>query len=79
MKKWVLIGILVIFLAVVAWNSFYVVEENEYGCVFRFSEIVDTASDPGQKERSYQNPFWVDSIRQRTKNNRAQRHTHIHD
>jgi membrane protease subunit HflC len=58
MKKWVLIGILVIFLAVVAWNSFYVVEENEYGCVFRFSEIVDTASDPGLH---FKIPF-VDSV-----------------
>ena len=58
MKKWVLIGILVVFLAVVAWNSFYVVEENEYGCVFRFSEIVDTAATPGLH---FKIPF-VDSV-----------------
>ena len=47
MKKSVIIGVIVVVLAIVAFSSMYVVEENEYACTFRFSEIVNTADAPG--------------------------------
>ena len=47
MKKYIVIGIIVVLLVIVAANSFYTVRENEYACVFRFSEIVDTTDAPG--------------------------------
>ena len=47
MKKGIIIGVIVLLLAIVAFSSMYVVEENEFACTFRFSEIVDTTSTPG--------------------------------
>ena len=47
MKKGIIIGIIALALVIVAFNSMYVVQENQYACVFRFSEIVDTTSTPG--------------------------------
>ena len=47
MKKGIIIGIVLLLLVVVAANSFYTVREDQYACVFRFSEIVDTTSDAG--------------------------------
>ena len=42
MTKWIITGILVLLLVVVVADSMYTVEENQYACVFRFSEIVET-------------------------------------
>ena len=47
MKKSVMIGIIVLLAVVLLANAFYTVEENEYACTFRFSEIVDTKSEAG--------------------------------
>ena len=47
MKKWIIAGILLLVLIIVAANSVYTVEENQYACTFRFSEIVNTESTPG--------------------------------
>ena len=47
MKKTSIVTILVVFLVLIAVNSFYTVRENEYACTFRFSEIVDTQSNAG--------------------------------
>ena len=47
MKKGIIIGIVLLVLVLVAANSFYIVEENQYACTFRFSEIVNTADAPG--------------------------------
>lgn len=47
MKKTILILALVIVLIFLAANSVYVVQENEYGVTFRFSEIVGTKNSAG--------------------------------
>ncbi len=47
MKKGIIIAVIVLLLVIVAANSFYTVQENQYACVFRFSEIVDTQSNAG--------------------------------
>ena len=47
MKKSIIIGIIVLVLIIVAANSVYTVAEDEYACVFRFSEIVSTSSQAG--------------------------------
>ena len=47
MKKGVIIGIIALLLILVAASSMYTVEENQSACVFRFSEIVDTATTSG--------------------------------
>jgi len=47
MKKGIIIGIIVFLLVIVASSSFYVVEENQYACVFRFSQIVNTEESAG--------------------------------
>ena len=47
MKKGIIIGIIAFVLVIVAANSVYTVAENEYACVFRFSEIVDTTAQAG--------------------------------
>jgi len=47
MKKTVLIALLVLALIVIGSNATYVVEENQYACTFRFSEIVNTADEAG--------------------------------
>ena len=47
MKKGIIFGIIVLLLAVVALNSFYTVREDQYACVFRFSEIVSTTGEAG--------------------------------
>ena len=58
MKKWIIIGVIALFLIIVGFNSMYVVQENQYGCVFRFSEIVDTTANPGLH---FKIPF-IDSV-----------------
>ena len=47
MKKGIIIGVIALFLVIVAFSSIYVVEENEFACTFRFSEIIKTESAPG--------------------------------
>ena len=47
MKKGVIIGIIAVLLILVAASSMYTVEENQSACVFRFSEIEDTATTSG--------------------------------
>ena len=47
MKKAILWIILVLVLVIVISGSFFTVAEDEYACVFRFSEIVDTADTAG--------------------------------
>ena len=47
MKKYTLIAVIVLLLVIISSNSFYTVEENQYACTFRFSEIVDTKGEAG--------------------------------
>ena len=59
MKKFVIIGIVLLVLVIVASGSFYTVEENQYACTFRFSEIVNTVDQPGLH---FKVPF-IDSVK----------------
>ena len=63
MKKGIIIGIIAVLLVIVAASSMYVVKENQYACVFRFSEIVNTESTPGLH---FKVPF-IDSVEYFTK------------
>ncbi len=47
MKKWIIIAVIAIIAVIVLSNSIYTVEENQYACTFRFSEIVGTKSQAG--------------------------------
>ena len=47
MKKGIIIAVIVLVLAIVLSGSFFTVAEDEYACVFRFSEIVNTADTAG--------------------------------
>ena len=47
MKKKILIAAIALLLVIVLSNSFYTVKENEYACIFRFSEIVETTDQAG--------------------------------
>ena len=47
MKKGIVTAIVVLALVIVLANSIYVVQENQFACVFRFSEIVGTKSEAG--------------------------------
>ena len=47
MKKGIIIGIIALLLIIVAASSMYIVEENQYACTFRFSEIVNTEDSAG--------------------------------
>ena len=42
MKKTATVIVILALLLIVAAGSFYTVEENQYACVFRFSEIINT-------------------------------------
>ena len=55
----VLVTILAIVLLIIGLSSFYVVPENEYACVVRFSKIISTIEEPGIY---FKTPF-VDSVR----------------
>jgi len=46
-KRYIVIAAIVLLLILAAANSIYVVEENQYACVFRFQEIVQTQNAPG--------------------------------
>ena len=62
-KSYIVILIIVFALILVAANSFYVVEENQYACVFRFQEIVKTKAAPGLNVKI---PF-IDEVKYYTK------------
>ena len=47
MKKGIIIGVIALLLIIVVASSIYVVEENQYACTFRFSEIVNTEDSAG--------------------------------
>ena len=59
MKKTILIIAIAILLLIVVSGSFFTVAEDEYACVFRFSEIVNTADTAGAHLKV---PF-VDSVK----------------
>ena len=47
MKKTATVIVILALLLIVAAGSFYTVEENQYACVFRFSEIINTENTSG--------------------------------
>ncbi len=47
MKKGIIIGIIALLVVILAASSMYTVEENQYACTFRFSEIVNTTDEAG--------------------------------
>ena len=59
MKKGIIVGIIALLLVIVGFSSVYIVEENQYACTFRFSEIVNTETTPGLH---FKIPF-IDSVR----------------
>ena len=59
MKKTVLIVAIILLVAIVVGSGYYTVEENQYACTFRFSEIVNTVDTPGLH---FKIPF-VDSVK----------------
>ena len=59
MKKGIIIGIVIALVLIVGMNSLFVVEEDEYACTVRFSQIIDTTKDAGLH---FKVPF-LDSIR----------------
>ena len=63
MKKKILFALILILLVIVAASSFYTVKENQYACIFRFAEIVDTTDQAGIH---FKVPF-VDSVEYFTK------------
>ena len=63
MKKWIILGIVLAVLLVVGSSAMYEVREDQYACVFRFSEIVDTQDSAGLH---FKVPF-VDSVKYYTK------------
>ncbi len=59
MKKGIIIGVIALVLIIVAASSMYVVQENQFACTFRFSEIVNTEESSGLH---FKIPF-VDSVK----------------
>ena len=59
MKKFYIIGAIVLLLIIVTISSMYTVKENETVCTFRFSQIVHTESTPGLH---FKIPF-IDSVK----------------
>ena len=59
MKKWIIIAVIVLAILIVSDSAFYTVEENQYACTFRFSEIVNTTDTAGLH---FKIPF-VDSVK----------------
>ena len=47
MKKGIIIAVIVLVICIAFGSAFYSVAENEYACIFRFSEIVNTADEAG--------------------------------
>ncbi len=46
-KFWIILALFVVLVLIVSADCFYTVEENQYACIFRFSEIVDTEDTAG--------------------------------
>ena len=63
MKKGIVIGVIALLLVILVSTSVYTVQENQYACVFRFSEIVQTEDQPGLH---FKIPF-VDTVEYFTK------------
>ena len=63
MKKFIITAAILLLLVIVVSGSFYTVEENQYACIFRFSEIVDTTDTAGLH---FKVPF-LDSVKYFTK------------
>ncbi len=63
MKKGIIIGIVVVLLLIVALDSMFTVEENQYACTVRFSQIINTKDTAGLH---FKVPF-LDSVRYFTK------------
>ena len=59
MKKGILIAVVALLAIIVLSSCYYTVGENQYACVFRFSEIVDTQGEAGLH---FKLPF-VDSVK----------------
>ena len=59
MKKTIIIAAILLLAVIVVSGSFYTLEENQYACVFRFSEIVGVEDTAGAH---FKIPF-VDSVR----------------
>ncbi len=59
MKKYIILGAALVLALVLLLSSTYTVAENQYACTFRFSEIVNTAYEPGLHFRV---PF-LDSVK----------------
>ena len=47
MKKWIVIVAVLLLAVIVLSDCYYTVEENQYACTFRFSEIINTESEAG--------------------------------
>ena len=63
MKKFIITAAILLLLVIVVSGSFYTVAENQYACIFRFSEIVDTTDTAGLH---FKVPF-LDSVKYFTK------------
>ena len=59
MKKRIIIGVIALILVIALLDATYTVEENQYACTFRFSEIVNTENEAGLQ---FKIPF-LDSIK----------------
>ena len=62
-KFWILVAVLALLAVIVISGSMYTVKENQYACIFRFSEIVDVTDAPGLH---FKVPF-LDSVKYFTK------------
>ena len=47
MKKWIIAAVVALLAVIVLSNALYTVQENQYACTFRFSEIVNTENTAG--------------------------------
>ena len=47
MKKWIIIGVVAVLALILATGAFYTVEENQYACTVRFSEIIGVTGEAG--------------------------------
>ncbi len=47
MKKGMIFAVIALLVAIVALNSIFTVQENEYACTVRFSKIIDTTGEAG--------------------------------
>ena len=59
MKKWIIIAVIVVALLIVGESATYTLQEDQYACTFRFSEIVNTETEAGLH---FKLPF-VDSVK----------------